>query len=296
NRVRDDLDGRGMRTCTSCHGPEAIRPARMGTTRPPPDPRDTHTKHLAGGLFHTYLVSCESCHAVRRPLRAMVVLDMSTGRESAYTVDGTGTLAAGAGYTDRATRAWAPWQTRTDRYLPVVPKHLQFFGERMKNGEIRPIPLHHVAAAARKLRPVTKKSTADKQGGTKVPYFSIVSEEETAAMLNALTKAGFTNVVLLADRIYELKGGKLSSAPRTRDTIYYGIAHGIGEIAAGTTYGRGGHPAGCARCHDEGAPFFTQMEITDIRAFFKTTYPLMKEPAAVPQYDLWGLKSVPSFE
>jgi hypothetical protein len=38
------------------------------------------------------------------------------------------------------------------------------------------------------------------------------------------------------------------------------------------------------------------MEIKNIRGFLKNDYPVLKEPNSLPQYQLWGLRSVPAFE
>jgi hypothetical protein len=38
-------------------------------------------------------------------------------------------------------------------------------------------------------------------------------------------------------------------------------------------------------CHHDDAPFFSKMEIKNIRGFLKDDYPLLKEHNAVPQYE-----------
>src|SRR5690606_22956388 len=77
--VRDDLDGAGMKTCVACHSEGLFRGAKQAR-----DPKVLHAKLLEGAQFHTYLVSCQSRHMTGPPLRALTILDMSTGRETGY--------------------------------------------------------------------------------------------------------------------------------------------------------------------------------------------------------------------
>lgn len=86
------MDSRSMRTCGGCRGGEPYRLDRPGVTKKTKNPQSTHNRHLIGGLLSTYLLSSKSCHATDRTLRAMPVFDMSTGRETVYTVDGLGAL------------------------------------------------------------------------------------------------------------------------------------------------------------------------------------------------------------
>jgi hypothetical protein len=50
------------------------------------------------------------------------------------------------------------------------------------------------------------------------------------------------------------------------------------------------------QCHDDSSPFFAKMDIKNVREFLKKDYPALRDPNAVPQYEIWGLKSVPAFE
>jgi len=61
-------------------------------------------------------------------------------------------------------------------------------------------------------------------------------------------------------------------------------------------YGAKGKPAGCGDCHGDSAPFFTKMQIRNVRGFLKSDYPALKEPNSEPQMYEWGLKGVPTFE
>lgn len=51
----------------------------------------------------------------------------------------------------------------------------------------------------------------------------------------------------------------------------------------GGAQSRGGRPAGCIQCHNDGDPFFTKMEVINIRELFKSVYPVLKELGAAPQ-------------
>ncbi|MEE9913407.1 MAG: cytochrome c3 family protein [Deltaproteobacteria bacterium] len=295
NHVRDDLDGAGMRTCLGCHSDGQYRITRRGSTRQAKNPQATHAGLLKGALFHTYLISCNSCHAAAQPLRAMTILDMSTGQEYGYTADDF----AGAGwpedYLKPAKKAWLPWQTRGKKYHAAVPKHMQWFGEKMKNGEIRSIPLSAVARAARQVANLTVVNV-DLPDGKKDKRQTVVSDRDITEMIKALTKSGFVNVVFVSDQLYELKNEKLAASPLKQKTLYYAVEHGVTDLSRKQTYGHKGRSDGCIQCHDDRSPFFTKMDIKNVREFLRKDYPALKNPNAVAQYEIWGLRSVPAFE
>jgi nitrate/TMAO reductase-like tetraheme cytochrome c subunit len=293
--VRDDLDGKGMKTCISCHSDGQYQLTRPGATGKARNPLQTHAKILAGAAFHTYLISCVSCHSTAQPLRAMTILDMSTGQEYGYTANNFEAVAWPEDYLKEANKPWQPWQAREKQYFAAVPKHMQWFGEKMNNGEIRPIPLQAVAKTARSIPNLTamEVSLAD---GKKEKRQTVVSDPDIMQMISGLTRDGFKNVLYISDQVYELKNGKIMSTPLKQNILYYAVEHGVAGLAAKTTYGLQGRPAGCMQCHDESAPFFAKKDIKNIREFLRKDYPVLKEPNAVPQYELWGLRSVPPFE
>lgn len=284
--VRDDLDGAGMKTCAGCH---------TGVTQKAKNPQATHARFLAGAVFHTYLISCESCHIAVQPLRALTVLDMSAGQEYGYTIDRLDGAIRPEDYLRRAAKPWPLWQMRGKQYRAVVPKHMQWFGERMKNGEIRPIPLAYVAKAARTAGNLTTIQV-NLPGGEKSKRRTVVSDQDILEMIGELSRTGFVNVVYLSDQVYELNNGKLVSAPLKQKTLSYAPAHGVSDLSGKQTYGAKDRPDGCRQCHDDQSPFFSRMDIRNVREFLKKDYPALKSPNAVPQYEIWGLRSVPAFE
>ena len=297
NHVRDDLDGVGMRTCIHCHSEGSFRITRQGKTMQAKNPQDTHAKLFEGATFHTYIISCNGCHSTAQPLRAMTVLDMSTGLEYGYTAENFDGVSWPVDYLRTAPKPWVPWQTREKKYLAAVPKHMQWFGEKMTNGEIRPLPLHQVAAAARAVKTLTVME-ANLPDGKKEKRRTVVSDGDIAAMLNALTRLGYRNVAYVSDQIYEQKGGKLVSSPAVpgQRVLYYAVEHGVIDRAKKSAYGWKGRPDGCMQCHNDDSPFFAKMNIENIRGFLKKDYPSLKDPNAVMQYEIWGLRSVPAFE
>lgn len=288
--VRDDLDGAGMKTCAACHSEGLLRGAKQAG-----DPKAIHAKLLEGAQFHTYLVSCQSCHITGQPLRALTILDMSTGRETGYTADNFDAVSSSGDYLKPAAKPWLPWQTRAKQYLPAVPKHLMWFGEKMKNGEIRPIPLHHVVKAVRSVQGLSTV-TVNLPDGRKDKQKTVVSDQDITEMLRSLHKAGFANAVYVSDQIYELKKEKLIGAPLTRKPIYYAVEHGVMELSRKQTYALKGRPDGCMQCHDESSAFFAKKDIRNVREFLRKDYPALKDSSAAPQYEIWGLRSVPAFE
>lgn len=295
NHVREDLDGLGMRTCVACHSDSQYSFSRRGVKKQAANPRATHEKLFAGAAFHTYLISCQSCHITALPLRALTILDMSAGLEDGYTAENYQGASRAEDYLTPAAQPWFPWQTRTSKYLPVVPKHLQWFGEKMKNGEIRPIALHHVSRAARLVSNLTTISV-NLPDGKKAQRRTAVSDRDITEMIRQLTGLGFSNVVYVSDRIYELKNGQVAAAPLRSGPIYYAAEHGVTALVKKSAYGGKGRPDGCMQCHDDAAPFFAKKDIQNIREFMRKDYPALKDSSAAMQYEIWGLRSVPAFE
>ena len=293
--VRDDLDGAAMKTCISCHSDGQYQLTRQGATRQAKNPQATHAGLLSGAVFHTYLISCNSCHAAAQPLRAMTILDMSTGNEYGYTVENFDGAAWSEDYLKPALQPWRPWQMRGKNYQAAVPKHMQWFGEKTRTGEIRPVPLHHVAVAAHQVSNLTVIS-ANLPEGKKERRQTVVSDRDITEMIKALTRAGFADVVYVSDQVYEIKNQKLASSPLKQKTLYYAVEHGVVNLSRKSVFGWKGRPDGCMQCHDDRSPFFAKMQIKNIREFLKKDYPTLKDPNAVAQYEIWGLRSVPAFE
>lgn len=293
--VRDDLDGRGMKTCVGCHVEGKHRGLRRGGGKQAANPKEAHVRELSGAVFHTYLISCQSCHIPAQPLRALLILDMSAGLESGYTIEPFFAASRPEDYVQAASKSWPSWQMREKTYLPVVPKHMQWFGEKMKNGDIRPIALHEVAQAARRTSHLTV-IPALLPDGRKVARRTAVSDRDITEMIKALGRSGFANVVYVSDQVYELKKEKLAASPLKQKRLFYAVEHGVSALSENQTFGRGGRSEGCRQCHNDNSPFFMKMDIKNVREFLKKDDPAGKESRMVPQYEIWGLKSVPAFE
>jgi hypothetical protein len=225
----------------------------------------------------------------------MTILDMSTGREQGYTADDFASAATPGDYLRPAPKPWPPWQMRTKKYQAAIPKHLQWFGEKMTNGEIRPIPLHYVLTATRSVENLTKLDVK-LPDGQKEKRSTVVSDADILQMLKTLSHAGFRNVVYVSDQIYELRNEKLVSAPLKQRRLYYAVEHGVVAAEKKSTYGWKGRSEGCRQCHDDASPFFAKKDIKNVRGFLKKDYPVLKDPNAAFQYENWGLRSVPAFE
>jgi hypothetical protein len=117
-------------------------------------------------------------------------------------------------------------------------------------------------------------------------------------MISTLTGRGFSNVVFVSDRIYELKKGKIVSyeRPVMAHEKPYPVEHNIVSIAKRSTYGAKGSPDGCMDCHSDSASFFTKMKVIKMGRFLKDDYPVPKEPNGEPQMYEWGIRSVPAYE
>jgi len=302
NTVRDDLDGTGMKTCAGCHGGGQYRASRPGMPRTARNPQAVHLARFAKASFHTYLIGCNGCHSVAQPGRGMLVLDMSAGRETGYTADNLEGVRRLSDYEAPANAPWAPWLARyakqrdaSEQYQPVVPKHLQWFGERQPSGEIRPIPLRYVEQAAKTLPELTTL-TVKLPGDGAGKRSTAVRDADITKMIQHLSALGFREVVFVSDRVYQAGSRSLTATPWPEAPVLYGVEHGVIPLSARKAYGTRGPGAGCGDCHGDATAFFNKMTIKNIRGLLKDDYPARKEPNAVPQYESWGLKGVPSFE
>lgn len=301
--VRDDLDGVAMKTCAGCHLDGRYRQTRASQPKAARNPEARHAEKFPSASFHFYLIGCTGCHITAQPARAMTVLDMSTGSETGLTTENQQYAASIGDYAVPAREPWKPWLSRTapgkghgEHYAAHVPKRMQWFGERQRNGEIRPIPLHHVKRAAGSVKGLTtlEMKTA---GGAPVKRPTAVSDRDIEGMIGALGKKGFRNVVFVSDRVYALEKGKIAAAENPVTAAQsYAIEHNVVSLDRKMTYGARGKPAGCADCHANSAPFFAKMQIRNVRGFLKSDYPALKEPNAEPQMVEWGLKGVPAYE
>jgi hypothetical protein len=302
NTVRDDLDHVGMKSCTGCHHGDQYKPVRAGMPKAARNPQALHGRKFSQAAFHTYLVNCNGCHAVAQPARGMVILDMSAGRETGYAADDLGGVRWLPDYAGLAKEPWKPWMTRRltgkdreERYDPVVPKIMQWFGERQANGEIRPIPLRYVEQAAKTVSDLTAVPVR-LPGGAAGKYLTAAKDKDIVGMIGGLSSLGFQRVVFVADRIYSVGKGGLVGEPFRGPPLIYGVEHGVTPLDRKQTYGTKGRPDGCGDCHSDTAAFFNKMSIRNVRGFLKDDYPALKEPNAVPQYVDWGLKGAPAYE
>jgi len=295
--VRDDLDGVGMKTCAGCHLDGRYRATRRDMPGKATHPGKTHANRFPRGASHFYLISCSGCHTVARPARGMALLDLSTGTGDGYTADDLALALVPGVYERKAKEPWAPWMTRAKRgksgdeyYTAHVPKGIQWFGEEQRNGEIRPIPLRYVKEAAGGLKGLTTRSVKGADGtGRKMT--SVLSDGDIRQMIRSMTQLGFRNVVYLSDRVYRLRGDKLTAVPVRDRPLFFSIAHGVTPLSRKGAYGA----KGCKQCHDENAPFFAKKTIRNMRGFLKDDYPALRAPNSVSQMTEWGLENVPSY-
>ena len=300
---RDDLDGVGMKTCVGCHYENQYRRMRKDMPAEAGNPQTVHQEKFPKSSFHFYIVQCNACHITSQPAKGLYLLDMSTGMETGFTADNLEVVVRPEDYGRQAKTPWKPWMTRSrqnatddEHYLACVPKLAQWFGEKMKNGEIRPIGLHYVRKAGMSVGAVTIANVTGTDGSN-LKLRTINTDEDIRKMISKLTAMGFRDVVYVADQIYELSRGRIlaSLLPPSARTQYYAVVHGVGPADNQSTYGTKGHPDGCISCHAEDAPFFSKKLIKNMRGFIKD-YPLLKEPNAQPQMMDWGLDNVPMFE
>jgi len=203
-----------------------------------------------------------------------------------------------------ADRVWAlrggkvvPLAERPRTAGPVFPpagREAAWFGERQEDGSIRPIPLLDVMAA---YRSAGKGKGAGRTEGEKVSPRPD-RRRDAGEVLAALAKAGFKRVVMVGDRLYELRDGRVVATTfvsPARERVF-GAHHAVAPLERGKTYGAKGHPQGCLDCHREGSPFFAKAKIRRIGSFLKEQYPDPRPPHAASQMEDWGLKEIPAHE
>jgi len=120
--------------------------------------------------------------------------------------------------------------------------------------------------------------------GKGVKYQTPTDDETVRSLLIKLKRLGFSNPVYVDGNIYRLGKDALLVEKVPDRSLYYTLAHGVGRKGALGT---------CGQCHAPSASFFTRKEVVDMRGFFRQDYPIMKEPHAIPQYKLWGMKDIP---
>ncbi|OPY88181.1 MAG: hypothetical protein A4E73_03442 [Syntrophaceae bacterium PtaU1.Bin231] len=172
----------------------------------------------------------------------------------------------------------------------------KWFGERQADGSIRPIGAAHVRRALDGLRGLSMIEVRNERGQT-VMAPTVATEKDIAAMIRSLSEAGFKNVVLVGQRLYEIRGGKLTSSEIVKpdERPSYAVFHNVAPVEK-KTYGAKGSPDGCLDCHSDTAPFFTKLKILNVGRFLGENYPTPKEPNAEPQMYGWGIRSVPAHE
>ncbi|HVO67231.1 MAG TPA: hypothetical protein VMT12_12160 [Syntrophales bacterium] len=301
--AQDDLKGAGIMTCRNCHQEGKYKPTRTGMPKEARNPAKVHLERFSKGLFHLTRISCTACHSTAQPGRGGYLGDMSMGRQYWYTADNEDGALTADDFSKPAKEPWKPWMMHLDRgrsdekYIPRVPKVLQWFGEKMANGEIRPISLTHVHQALKRAKGISTAeiNTTD---GRRIKRPTIATEEDMKLGIKALTDGGYHNVVFVGDRVYEVRNGDvlaMEDPMRTR-SLSFPVYHNVTPIKKKMTYGAKGYPEGCADCHAGNAAFFTKMNVKNIGRFLKNDYPALKEPDSEMQMKEWGKQSVPVYK
>ena len=209
--------GAGMKTCAGCHLEGQYRPVREGMPKESKNPTKTHKEKFPRASSHFYLLHCAVCHATGQPGRGIYLSDTSTGNQVWYTADNLEKISLQDGVNRLAAEPWNPWVARYERvkgdgerYIPSVPRASQWFGERMENGEIRPISLRYVRQAFRGVKGLTVVEVKNIRG-EKVKEPTVATDADMRLMVKALSGMGFRNVVFVSDRVYGLREGKISS-------------------------------------------------------------------------------------
>ena len=297
-RVRDDLDGAGMKTCADCHIRGEYRPARGNLPKTAKNPAKAHEEKFKKGSFHFYFLNCNACHSTAQPLKGGYLLDVSAGSPAWYTADNLEMTPSSSDLAKKASAPWSPWMSRLEmkkgsgeQYVAAVSRVSQAFGERMENGEIRPISLRYVRQAFQSVRGIgtAKVKSVDGKPATRP---TVATPEDVQKMIPALTRLGFKNVVFVADQVYEIKKGKVVSSPAPAGAAVYSVHHNVVAASSGKTL----WAKGCADCHADEAAFFSKWKIRNVGKFLREDYPQPREPNAAPQMTEWGLRGVPAAE
>lgn len=302
--ARSDLDGAGMKTCTSCHLEGQYKPNRAGMPKEAKNPDNIHRSLFTKATFHFYLLHCSTCHASERKSRSVYLVDYSTGRPAWYSTDKAAQITRAEDMKQFTPELWQPWMDRHvrikgdgERYVAAVPKVRQWFGEMLSEGVVRPIGMEYVRKAAAGQKKLTTVEVVT-LNGEKVKQTTVATEEDIRIMIRALTDMGFRNVVFVADQLYGLKKDKIqgSPVPGLTQAVMFPIYHGNLPVSAKKTLGQKGNKDGCTDCHADNAPFFTKLKVRGVGKFLKDSYPVPKEPIAEPQMVDWGLTGVPASE
>ena len=302
--ARNDLDGAGMKTCTSCHLEGQYKPTRAGMPKEAKNPDNIHRSLFNKATFHFYLLHCSTCHASERKTRSVYLVDYSTGRPAWYSTDKAAQITRAEDMKQFTPELWQPWMDRHvrvkgdgERYVPAIPKVRQWFGEMLSEGVVRPIGLEYVRKAAAGQKKLSTVEVVTLKG-EKVKQTTVATEEDIRIMIQALTSMGYRNVVFVADQLYEMKKDKIQGrpAPALTRAVMFPIYHGNMPVSAKKTLGQKGNKDGCTDCHADNAPFFTKLKVRGVGKFLKDSYPTPKEPIAEPQMADWGLTGVPASE
>jgi hypothetical protein len=299
--VRDDLDGAGMKTCEWCHVQGNYKPNRPGLPEVAKNPQASHAAAFADVEFHLEMIACTACHNTRQPARGSVLIDMAAGSQIWYTASDFEATIWPKDFGSLAAAPWQPWVGKLDlrggdeaRYIPLVPKVIQWFGEKNAQAQIQPIRLALVKKAFWPLRNQITQVKVTQVDGKTVAKPTVATDADILLMLKALRQLGFKSPVFVADQVYELKAGELNpyeDAPATH-SYDFSIHHNVVALTEKTVLGHAGAPEGCADCHSATAPFFSKMKIKNIGKFLQN-YPQTAPPWAVPMYEEVGLDEVP---
>jgi hypothetical protein len=211
------LDGVGMKTCAGCHLDGQYRQVRGDMPKEAKNPAKVHKEKFPRANFHFYLLQCSVCHSTGQPGKGIYLADASTGGQIWYTADSMEKVNRQDDMNRPAAEPWKPWVARHERgkgdgerYIPGLSQISQWFGERLENGEIRPISLRYVRQAFRGLKGITVVEVKNMRG-EKVKEPTVATDADIRLMIKTLTGMGFRNVVFVADRVYEVQQGKVAS-------------------------------------------------------------------------------------
>ncbi|MCX5844132.1 MAG: multiheme c-type cytochrome [Deltaproteobacteria bacterium] len=213
--VKNKLDGIGMKTCAGCHIEGHYRQVRADMPREAKNPTKIHKEKFPRASSHFNILHCAACHSTGQPGKGIYLMDASTGNTRFYTADSLEAATAVDTLSGPASKPWKPWITRFEKtrgdggkYIPCVTTSSQWFGEKQANGEVKPISLRYVRQAFKGLRGLTTVEVKNVKG-EKVSESTVATHGDIVLMIKALSNMGFTNVVFVADRIYEDRQGKV---------------------------------------------------------------------------------------
>lgn len=300
--VRDDLDGKGMKTCEYCHIQGKYKPNRSELPAKAKNPADIHNAKFEDVEFHLEMIACTACHSTQQPAQGGYLIDMSTGSQHWYMASNLQAILWPGDFGKLASQPWEPWITKYDarngageRYVAFSPKVVQLFGEKNARGEVRPIRLDFVKNAFLAVKNQITSVHVKRSDGKQIARSTVATDQDIIIMLKQLKRNGFQKVVFVREKIYELKNGKLTSYEdhRTAHVHNFPIHHNVVPISEKKTYGQAGAPAGCADCHSEKATFFTKMLIKNIGGYLQNSYPSPRPPYAIPTFEDLELEEVP---